>query len=208
MVQRLYRWRRTYTINKGLWYDKRDIWGRQSKARHRTHLLNMPCNGKNFRLWNVERDRISDYQFCKTLYCILRYQAASNAIRHNLYLIYITITENKVTSWFSQTVDLLLLFPQNWRSISVLYPAGWVEIARNILYLAGPDSGLTHWGRDKMDAISQTTFSSAFSWMKMFEFLSKFHWSLFQRVKHNSSNVSDNGLAPSRRQAIIWSNAG
>ena len=26
---------------------------------------------------------------------------------------------------------------------------------------------LTHWGRDKMDAISQTTFSNAFSWMKM-----------------------------------------
>ena len=29
---------------------------------------------------------------------------------------------------------------------------------------------LTHWGRNKMDAISQTTFSSAFPWMKMFEF--------------------------------------
>ena len=29
---------------------------------------------------------------------------------------------------------------------------------------------LTHWGRDKMDTISQTTFSSAFSWMKIFEF--------------------------------------
>ena len=29
---------------------------------------------------------------------------------------------------------------------------------------------LTHWGRDKMDAISQTTFSSAFSWMRMSEF--------------------------------------
>ena len=28
----------------------------------------------------------------------------------------------------------------------------------------------THWGRDKMDAISQTTFSIAFSWMRMFEF--------------------------------------
>ena len=27
---------------------------------------------------------------------------------------------------------------------------------------------LTHWGRDKMAAISQTTFSSAFSWMKTF----------------------------------------
>ena len=41
---------------------------------------------------------------------------------------------------------------------------------------------LTHWGRDKIDAISQTTFSSAFPWMKMFEFRLKFHWSLFLRV--------------------------
>ena len=44
-------------------------------------------------------------------------------------------------------------------------------------------SGLTHWDRDKMDSISQTTFSSAFSWMKMFEFRLKFHWSLFLRVQ-------------------------
>ena len=43
--------------------------------------------------------------------------------------------------------------------------------------------GLTHWGRDKMDAISQTTFSSAFSWMKMFEFRLKFHWSLFLGIQ-------------------------
>ena len=42
---------------------------------------------------------------------------------------------------------------------------------------------LTHWGRDKMDAISQTTFSSAFSWMKMHEFRLRFHWSLFLRFK-------------------------
>ena len=34
----------------------------------------------------------------------------------------------------------------------------------------------THSGRDKMDAISQTTFSSAFSWMKVFESRLKFHW--------------------------------
>ena len=34
-----------------------------------------------------------------------------------------------------------------------------------------------------MDAISQTTFRSAFSWMKMFEFRLKFHWSLFLRVQ-------------------------
>ena len=42
---------------------------------------------------------------------------------------------------------------------------------------------LTHWGRDKMAAIFQTTFSSAFSWMKMFEFRLIFHWSLFPRVQ-------------------------
>ena len=41
---------------------------------------------------------------------------------------------------------------------------------------------LTHWGRDKIDAISQTTFSSAFSWMKMYEFRLIFHWNLFLRV--------------------------
>ena len=37
--------------------------------------------------------------------------------------------------------------------------------------------------RDKMDAISQTPFSSAFSGMKMFEFRLKSHWSLFLRVQ-------------------------
>ena len=35
----------------------------------------------------------------------------------------------------------------------------------------------------QMDAISQTTFSNAFSWMKMFEFRLKIHWSLFPRVE-------------------------
>ena len=42
---------------------------------------------------------------------------------------------------------------------------------------------LTHWGRDKMAAISQTTLSNAFSWMTMLEFRIKFHWSLFIRVQ-------------------------
>ena len=41
---------------------------------------------------------------------------------------------------------------------------------------------LTHWGRDKIDVISQTTFSSAFSWMKMYELRLIFHWILFLRV--------------------------
>ena len=35
----------------------------------------------------------------------------------------------------------------------------------------------------QMDAISQTTFSNAFSWTKMLEFGLNFHWSLFRRVQ-------------------------
>ena len=42
---------------------------------------------------------------------------------------------------------------------------------------------LTHWVRDKMDAISQTEFWIPFSRMKMFEFRLKFNWSLFLRVQ-------------------------
>ena len=58
-----------------------------------------------------------------------------------------------------------------------------------------PRVRLTHWGRDKIDAISQTTFLCAFSWMKMFEFRPKSHWSLFLRfqLKHSSTGLV-NGL--------------
>ena len=42
---------------------------------------------------------------------------------------------------------------------------------------------LTHWGRDKMDAISQTTFSCAFSLMKIAVFWLNFHWNMFARVQ-------------------------
>ena len=38
---------------------------------------------------------------------------------------------------------------------------------------------LTHWGRNKMAAIFQTTFSNDFLLMKMYEFRLRFHWTLF-----------------------------
>ena len=37
----------------------------------------------------------------------------------------------------------------------------------------------THLPLDKMTTISQTVFSDAFSWMKIYEFWLRFHWSLF-----------------------------
>ena len=42
---------------------------------------------------------------------------------------------------------------------------------------------LTHWGRDKMPAFFQMTFSNVFSWMKMFEFRLKLYWILFLMVQ-------------------------
>ena len=41
---------------------------------------------------------------------------------------------------------------------------------------------LTHWGQDKMAAFFKTKFLNGFSWMKMYGFRLKFHWSLFLRV--------------------------
>ena len=66
-----------------------------------------------------------------------------------------------------------------------------------------------HWGQDKMKALSQTTVSNARYRMKMFEFQLIFCWSLFLRVQLTILlHWSDNGLAPARWQAIIWTNGG
>ena len=61
-----------------------------------------------------------------------------------------------------------------------------------------------------MAAIFQTTFSNAFSWMKMYAFwlqiLLKF--CSLESNRQNSIIGSDNGLVPNRRQAIILTNNG
>ena len=41
----------------------------------------------------------------------------------------------------------------------------------------------THSNRDKMAVIYLTTFSNQFSWMKMYKFWLRFHWSFFPRVQ-------------------------
>ena len=68
---------------------------------------------------------------------------------------------------------------------------------------------LPHWGRNKMTAIFQTTFSHDFFLMKRREFRLRFHWRLFLGVQSTLfRQCIDNGLAPVRRQAIIWTNDG
>ena len=67
----------------------------------------------------------------------------------------------------------------------------------------------TIWGRDKIATIFQTTYLNAFSWMKMYEFRLRFHWRLFLRFQLTISSIgSDNGLAPVRRQIIVWAHDG
>ena len=66
---------------------------------------------------------------------------------------------------------------------------------------------LKHWGRGKMAATSQTPFSNEFSLMKMYKFW-EICTEILRKVQINiySINGSDNGLASTRRQAIIWTN--
>ena len=45
---------------------------------------------------------------------------------------------------------------------------------------------LTHWGRDKMATNFLTTFSNAFSQMKIYKFWLRVHWSFFPRVQLNN----------------------
>ena len=67
------------------------------------------------------------------------------------------------------------------------FPPNHINLSRceQLKYLSWTQKSqaiLTHWGWDKMAAISQMTFSSAFPWMKTFELQIKFHWNMFHRV--------------------------
>ena len=68
---------------------------------------------------------------------------------------------------------------------------------------------LTHWGRDKMAAISQTILLNIFSLMKISDLRLKLSFLLLGGSINKYSNTgSDNGLAATRWKAIIWTNDG
>ena len=64
---------------------------------------------------------------------------------------------------------------------------------------------LTHWGWDKIDDTLQTTFSNAFSWMKIAIFLSEFHWNLFPRVQLTSHYLTQWWPSSQTHICITWS---
>ena len=50
-------------------------------------------------------------------------------------------------------------------------------------YICKVSTGLSHWSREKMAAISQRTFSNAFSSTKIIVFWLQCHWNMFARVR-------------------------
>ena len=97
----------------------------------------------------------------------------------------------------------VLCLPMSWHPqvLGHLQAQWWPN--SGVVYIQNLD--LTDLGRHKMVVISQTTLSNAFSWMKMLKFLLKFQWGLFPSVQLTITSIgSDNGLAPTRRQVIIW----
>ena len=67
-----------------------------------------------------------------------------------------------------------------WRCFAAYHSA---FLLKHGIFFSKIPQALAHWGRDKMAASFQKTYSNAFSWMKMYEFCWKFHWNLFLRCK-------------------------
>ena len=57
----------------------------------------------------------------------------------------------------------------------------------------------TNWGREKIAAISQMTFSIVFCWMKIYEFRLRFHWSFVHNVRINNNSALVQIMAWRRR---------
>ena len=73
--------------------------------------------------------------------------------------------------------------------------SGWKKHSQICFYMLA-----THWGWDKMAAIYQYTFLNAFSWLEMYTFRLRFHWSLFIRVQLI--------IFPALNQAMAWCRPG
>ena len=89
------------------------------------------------------------------------------------------VTRNASMAQCKTAVSPLLTY---WRYCGLALSYWYVHVFLSISRVVGVKL-LTHWGREKMAAISQTIFSNAFSWVELFDFPLKFHWSLFPRFQ-------------------------
>ena len=123
--------------------------------------------------WTNEYLNIYDKHNAKYLFKLKehRFQHIYIYIRHSL---------RSRRQWFETPSRSL------WRECNV-----WLMIVRtdNVYFVKRTTRGLFHWhhwtfwGRVKIAAIFQTTFSNALFWKKRYKFLSRFHWNLSPRVQ-------------------------
>ena len=118
------------------------------------------------------------------------------------------LTYHQSTPWTNLRRNLnwysTFLVPENAGKIAVCKMLAaclclWVLNIQNVAYKT-----LTHWDQDKMDVISQTTFSNVFSRMKMYEFCLRFNWSLFLKVQSTIFQLWFRYIG--WRQVIVWTN--
>ena len=161
----------------------------------------MNWNVKRFSVWNISQGILmrTDSNLCRKE-LIVHWSSPNSLIRSYLQPCTNSMwgDESEAVApiiWLFQIVDAQkeeVFFPDLLITVRsyVSFKEMWFQIVTIYFILCNAFSGsfwkhvaLTHWGRDKMAAISQTMFSNAFSWMKMHELWLRFHWGLFLRVQ-------------------------
>ena len=91
-----------------------------------------------------------------------------------------------VIFWYAWLQIWGYLLPKSAEHSSLKYvfadPKTLFQMASKTGITAAQQVELTHWGREKMAAILQTTKSNIFFWMKIFTLRLKFHWSMSWRL--------------------------
>ena len=93
------------------------------------------------------------------------------------FSILMSMSKHKALCWSTIISNIRYLWCDD--EAATKYTQNDMKQTKSLLPICSRVWRITHWGRDKVDAISKTTFSSAFSRMKIFEFRLKFHWGLF-----------------------------
>ena len=98
---------------------------------------------------------------------------------------WVKFASQKLATYVGFKLPILYIETDFWQTYAFLISAAlifWQTCYAPVRHPVLISDDLIHWDRDKMADIFQTTFSNVFSWMKMYEFLLRFHWSLFLRV--------------------------
>ena len=99
--------------------------------------------------------------------------------RYEYYAESLLIPFETAEKFFNANMFSFSMLPYNWHTR--IHDWIMLRLSQWLPHFLNPK--LTHWGRDKMVAISQTTFSNGFYWMKLYEFWLKCHWCFFPRVE-------------------------